>query len=144
MEDKRKIELLNDFFGSEITTEDNDAFNCDYSCYEEITADGYEVYVFTGSPNGPVIVNEEVYYYDHTLPEEIIRVYEYNRNVIHIDKFLYDHLDLDKYLLGLFEEYVDEIVDTLNLFRNGHNSLSETEIKKLKEEYEIEERTEST
>ena len=136
MQEKRKIELLNDFFDSEITTEDNDAFNCDYSCYEEITADGYEVYVFTGSPNGPVSVNEEVYYYNHALPEEIIGIFARFSNVIHIDEFLYDHLDLDKYLLELFEEYVDEIVD-------NDDSLSETEIKELKEEYEIEEEEET-
>ena len=137
MEEKRKIELLNDFFDSEITTENNDVFNCDYSCYEEITADGYEVYVFTGCPNGPVSVSQEVYYYDHALPEEIIKVYEYNRNVIHIDELLYDHLDLDHYLLGLFEEYVDEILD-------NNDSLSEIETKELKEEYEIEDKETET
>ena len=137
METKRKIELLNDFFESEITTEDNDIFNCNYSCYEEITFDGYEVFVLTGSPNGPVSVSEEVHYYDHNLAEEITNIYEYRRNVIHVDEFLYDHLDLDESLLVLFEEYVDEIVD-------NDDSLSKTEINELKEEYEIEERTEST
>ena len=136
MEDKRKIELLNDFFDSEITTRDDDSLNCNYSCYEETTADGYEIYVFTGCLNGPVSVNEEVYYYNHALPEEIIRVYEYNRTTIYIDEFLYDHLDLDKGLLVLFEEYVDEIVD-------NDDSLTTEEVNELKEEYEIEERTES-
>ena len=72
MEDKRKIEILNEFFESEISTKDNDVFNCDYSCYEESSADGYEIYVFTGNPNGPVIVHEEVYYYNHALPEAIM------------------------------------------------------------------------
>ena len=137
MEEKRKIELLNGFFDSEITTEDNDVFNCDYSCYEETTADGYEVYVFTGSHDGPVSVSEEVYYYNTDLSDEIIKVYEYNRNVIHIDELLYDHLDLDHYLLGLFEEYVDEILD-------NNDSLSEIETKELKEEYEIEDKETET
>ena len=136
MEDKRKIELLNEWFESEISTKENDIFNCDYSCYEECTADGYEIYVFTGCPNGPVSVNEEVYYYNHALPEEIIRVYEYNRTTIHVDEFLYDHLDLDKGLLVLFEEYVEEIVD-------NDDSLTTEEVNELKEEYGIEERTES-
>lgn len=131
METKRKIEILNEFFDSEITTKDNDSLNCDYSCYEETTADGYEVYVFTGCPNGPVSVNEEVYYYNHALPEEIIRVYEYHRVTIYIDEFLYDHLGLDEGLLVLFEEYVDEIVD-------NDDSLTKEEINELIEEYDIE------
>jgi len=131
MEDKRKIEILNEFFDSEISTKDNDVFNCDYSCYEECSADGYEIYVFTGNPNGPVSVNEEVYYYNHALPEAIMRTYEYRRTTIHVDEYLYDHLGLDQYLIGLFEEYVEEIVD-------NDDSLTAEEVNELKEEYEIE------
>jgi len=138
MQNKKKIKLLNDFFDSKVTTKENDSLTCDYICYEELTADGYEVVVFTNKVDGKGIsVNEEVHYYNSNLAEEIIRVYEYHNKVIYVDEFLYDHLDIKEHLLGLFEEYVDEILD-------NNDSLSEIEIKELKEEYEIEEETEIT
>jgi len=138
MQNKKKIKLLNDFFESKVTTKENDSLMCDYICYEELTADGYEVFVFTNKVNGEGIsVNEEVHYYNSTLAEEIIRVYEYHNEVIYVDELLYDHLDIEEHLLGLFEEYVDEILD-------NDDSLSEIEIKELKEEYGIEEETEIT
>ena len=136
MEDKRKIELLNEWFESEISTKENDVFNCDYSCYEECTADGYEVFVLKSDKSGPVSVNEEVYYYDHSLHEAILEVYEYRRTTIYVDYYLYEHLDLESHLIGLFEEYVEEIVD-------NDDSLTTEEVNELKEEYGIEERTES-
>ena len=138
MQKKKKIKLLNDFFDSRVTTKENDSLTCDYICYEELTADGYEVFVFTDKVNGKGIsVNEEVHYYNSNLAEEIIRVYEYHNKVIYVDEFLYDHLDIEEHLLGLFEEYVDEILD-------NNDSLSVKEINELKEEYGIEEETETT
>lgn len=138
MQKKKKIKLLNDFFDSRVTTKENDSLTCDYICYEELTADGYEVFVFTDKVNGKGIsVNEEVHYYNSNLAEEIIRVYEYHNEVIYVDEFLYDHLDIEEHLLGLFEEYVDEILD-------NNDSLSVKEINELKEEYGIEEETETT
>ncbi len=138
MQNKKKIKLLNDFFDSRVTTKENDSLTCDYICYEELTADGYEVFVFTDKVNGKGIsVNEEVHYYNSNLAEEIIRVYEYHNEVIYVDEFLYDHLDIEEHLLGLFEEYVDEILD-------NDDSLSIKEINELKEEYGIEEETEIT
>jgi|TARA_R100001530_G_scaffold96630_1_gene67145 hypothetical protein len=138
MQNKKKIKLLNDFFDSKVTTKENDSLTCDYICYEELTADGYEVFVFTNKVDGKGIsVNEEVHYYNSNLAEEIIRVYEYHNKVIYVDEFLYDHLDIKEHLLGLFEEYVDEILD-------NNDSLSVKEINELKEEYGIEEETEIT
>ena len=133
MDKERKIELLNELFDSEITTKDNDVFNCDYACYEECTADGYEIYVFTCKSNnaGSVSVNEEVYYYNHDLGSVVVGCYENRNNVIHVDEFLYDHLDLDEELLNLFDEYLDELLE-------NHDGITEEEINELKEEYGIE------
>ena len=52
MQKKKKIKLLNDFFDSRVTTKENDSLTCDYICYEELTADGYEVFVFTDKVDG--------------------------------------------------------------------------------------------
>jgi hypothetical protein len=47
-------------------------------------------------------------------------------------------IDLDNELFHLFEEYVDEIIDKLDV------DITEEELNDLKEEYGIEEETEST
>ena len=53
-----------DYYDAEISEDWND--DADFFIYSETTADGYEVYIATNSPNTPSI-NEDVYYYDSDL-----------------------------------------------------------------------------
>ena len=53
-----------EYYDAEISEDWDD--NADFFIYSETTADGYEVYIATNSPNTPSI-NEDVYYYDSDL-----------------------------------------------------------------------------
>ena len=53
-----------EYYDAEISEDWDD--NADFFIYSETTADGYEVYIATNSPNTPSI-NEDVYYYDNDL-----------------------------------------------------------------------------
>jgi len=76
MKDKRKIEILDKFFDSSITTDSDKSLYTDYSCYEEITADGYGVYVFEPL-NEKINICENVHYYDDQLCETVLYTYEH-------------------------------------------------------------------
>ncbi len=139
MDLERKIELLEKFFDSSITKKMNDELNTDYHCYEEMTADGYGVHVLKPTRENLMSVNDNVYYYHYDLGNQIIELFEYYNTTIYVDEYLYDELDLDNELFHLFEEYVDEIIDTLDV----DIDITEEELNDLKEEYGIEEETES-
>jgi len=138
MDLERKIELLEKFFDSSITKKMDDELNTNYHCYEETTADGYNVHVLKPTRDHDVSVSQNVYYYHHDLGHQIIELFEYYNTSIYVDEYLYDDLDLDNELFHLFEEYVDEIIDKLDV------DITEEELNDLKEEYGIEEETEST
>ena len=136
MEEKRKIELLLDHMGSEVTHEYDDILNCDYYLCEETTADGYGVYTFLRQNETPEI-SENVYYYNYDLGEKVVEALMKGNTVVFLDDYEYDYLDVHTLLLEKFEEFVDDILqdETLNI----------NEIKELKDEYGIEEEeTETT
>lgn len=137
MDLERKIELLEKFFDSSITKKMDDELNTNYHCYEETTADGYNVHVLKPTRDHDVSVSQNVYYYHHDLGHQIIELFEYYNTSIYVDEYLYDDLDLDNELFHLFEEYVDEIIDKLDV------DITEEELNDLKEEYGIEEETET-
>lgn len=93
----------------EIKTEINHFENCEMQCYNESTADGYDVYVLKYSLD-EVNVCENVYYYDHDLAEQIMRtISEDDVSSIYIDEYLADEIYLD----DVFEEYFVENVDKI-------------------------------
>ena len=129
MEEKRKIEILLDHMGSEVTHDYNDILNCDYCLGEETTADGYGVYTFL-NPNETPCISENVYYYNHNLGEKVIEALMEGNKVVFLDDYEYNYLDIHELLLGEFEEYIDDILENEKLPTN--------EIKELMKEYVIE------
>ena len=134
MEEKRKIELLLDHMGSEVTHDYNDILNCDYYLCEETTADGYGVYTFLRQNETPEI-SENVYYYNYGLGEKVVEALMEGNKVVFLDDYEYDYLDIHTLLLEEFEEYVDDILQDEELNIN--------EVKELKNEYGIEEEEET-
>ena len=130
VKEKRKVKLLLDHIGSEITHDWNDVENCDYHLLNELTTDGYEVFVFK-DPQTDVILCENVYYYNHNLGEQVVETLMCGNTVIYIDESEYDDLYIEDRLVEEFTELVDEIIWEANLTNN--------EIKELKDEYGIEE-----
>ena len=137
MEEKRKIKLLLDHLGSEVTHDYNDILNCDYYLCEETTADGYTIYTFLG-PNEGLEISLNVYYYNYDLGGKIVEVLMEGNKVVFLDEDEYYDLDVEHLLLDEFEEYVDDILQDTD---EGLTSLNTNEIKELKDEYGIEEET---
>ena len=136
MEEKRKIELLLDHMGSEVTHEYDDILNCDYYLCEETTADGYGVYTFLRQNETPEI-SENVYYYNYDLGEKVVEALMKGNTVVFLDDYEYDYLSVQELLLAEFEEFVEDILQ--------NEELNINEIKELKDEYGIEEEeTETT
>ena len=134
MEEKRKVELLLDHMGSSVTHDYNDMFNCDYQLISESTADGYEIYAFK-EPNEEYNINENIYYYNTGLGEKVVEILMEGNQTIFLDDLEYDGLFIQELLLEEFEEYVEDILQDAELNTN--------EIKELKDEYGIEEETET-
>jgi len=129
MEEKRKIELLLDHMGSEITHDWNDIDNCDYQLLNELTTDGYEVFVFK-QPEEEISLCENVYYYNHNLGEQVVETLMCGNTVIFVDEGEYNDLYIEEALMEEFEEFVDDILQD--------ETLPVNEVKELMEEYEIE------
>ena len=134
MEEKRKVELLLDHMGSSVTHDYNDMFNCDYQLISESTADGYEIYAFK-EPNEEYNINENIYYYNTGLGEKVVEILMEGNQTIFLDDLEYNGLFIEELLVEEFEEYVEDILQDKELNTN--------EIKELKDEYGIEEETET-
>lgn len=131
MKEERKIEILLDHMGSEVTHDYNDLLNCDYCLCEESTADGFTIYTFL-EPNETPCINENVYYYNHDLGNKIVEVLMEGNKVVFVDEYEYHDLDIHELLLGEFEEYIDDILEDEKLPAN--------EVKELMKEYVIEDK----
>ena len=124
--------IVTEYLNCEVKTDVNDFENCEMQCYNESTADGYDVYVLKYTKD-EISVTENVYYYEHDIAEQIMNSIDEDRiDSIYIEDYLYDEL----YLEDIFEEYfqnnVDEIVnDSPELF-------TKKELKYVKEEYDVE------
>lgn len=116
----------------EIKTEINDFDNCEMQCYNETTADGYDVYVLKYT-HDEVSVTENVYYYDHDLSEQIMDQIVNNKiDSIYIDESLYDEIYMDDAFEEYFNDNVDEVVgDSPELFCDEEREF-------IREYYEIE------
>ena len=131
MEKSRKIELLSNYLDLDISTDINDFENVDCMIYEESTADGYSVYICTNDHRHPSIC-EDVYYYDHDLPNAFEEHVRYGDRTFYIDSYLYDDCYFEDKLEEMFTDKVEEIIEELKA------DITEEEIEYLKEEYGIE------
>ena len=131
MEQSRKIELLSNYLDLDISTNINDFENVDCMIYEESTADGYSVYICTNNSRTPSIC-EDVYYYDHDLPNAFEEQIRYGDRTFYIDSDLYDDCYFEDKLEEIFSDKVEEIIEELKV------DITEEEIEYLKEEYGIE------
>ena len=116
----------------EIKTDVNDFDNCEMQCYNESTADGYDVYVLKYTKDD-ISITENVYYYEHDIAEQIMYSLDENKvDSIYIEDYLYEDLYINDALEEYFNEHVDEIVnDNPELFSDEEKSF-------IREEYDVE------
>ena len=109
-----------EYYDAEISEDWDD--NADFFIYSETTADGYEVYIATNSPNTPSI-NEDVYYYDSDLASTL------EDALIDGARIYVDYLQ-DDYVHEAAESAYDYLYERL---------IEETENELIDEGYEFEE-----
>jgi hypothetical protein len=127
MDDERKIEILDQFFDSRITTKYSETMNVHcYECYEEMTADGYTVYVFEPSRGG-ISISDHVYYYDDDLCRDLLYTYEHECCLIYVEGELAEKINLRSEQLELFEEYLSDILKSDLITEEEHEKLLENE-----------------
>ena len=131
MEQERKIELLKNYLDIDISTNINDFDNVDCMIYSESTADGYEVWICTNNNRHPSI-NEDVYYYNHDLPDRFEDQTRWGDKTFYIGEDIYDDCYFDDHLEEMFMQRVEDIIEELK------TDITEEEIEYLKEEYGIE------
>jgi len=133
--EEKMIKIAKESLG--LTTTDNFNDSCDLYCYNESTADGYDVWVLTHSMND-VNVCENVYYYDSDLASAVMEEIQYNggsETMLLMDKDLWNDLYMDDQMLEYFAETVDDIIEDND--EEGYG-LTLDEIQELKEEHGLE------
>ena len=127
--------IVHQYWGNEDPISDTNFDGMDYQCYNESTADGYEVYVLKPT-NDEMNINEHVYYYDHDLADYLFEIL-LERNTVYMDQYLWD----DIYMDDKYEEYwVDQMTNTDELDEMFEETdMTEEEFKYLKSEYHDEE-----
>ena len=133
--EEKMIKIAKESLG--LTTTDNFNDSCDLYCYNESTADGYDVWVLTHSMND-VNVCDNVYYYDSDLASAVMEEIQYNggsETMLHMDKDLWNDLYMDDQMLEYFAETVDDIIEDND--EEGYG-LTLDEIQELKEEHGLE------
>ena len=124
--------IVTEYLGCEIKTDITDFENCEMQCYNESTADGYDVYVLKYTKDD-ISVTENVYYYEHDLAEEIMRCIDEEKiDSIFIEDYLYE----DFYMDDAFEEYFNENIE--DIVQDSPDSFTKKELKFISKEYDIE------
>ena len=124
--------IVTEYLNCEVKTDINYFDLCEMQCYNESTADGYDVYVLKYTKD-EISITENVYYYDHDIAEQIMHsIVEDKIDSIYIDEYLLEEIYLDDQFEEYFQENVDEIVnDNPELF-------TKKELKYINEEYDLE------
>ena len=129
--------IVHQYWGNEYedVISDSSFDGMDYQCYNESTADGYEVYVLKPTQD-EVEISENVHYYDSELADYLFEVL-LERNTVYIDQYLWD----DIYMDDKYEEYwIDQMTNTEELDDMFEQTdMTEEEFKHLKSEYHDEE-----
>jgi len=135
MDDERKVELVKEFYDLDISHDVNDFDNVDCTVYNESSADGYDLFVITNNTKH-VSICEDVYYYDHDLPERFNEHVRWGDKTFYIERYLYNECYFEDHIAN---EMFDDLV-------NGNDfsyfletaDLTPQELEFLKEEYGIE------
>ncbi len=135
MDDERRVELVKEFYDLDITHDVNNFENVDCNIYNESSADGYDLYVVTNNTKN-VSICEDVFYYDHDLPERFNEHVRWGDRTFYIEEWVYN----DCY----FEDYIAN--DMFNDLVNGNSfnnfleevDLTSKDLEYLKEEFGIE------
>ena len=92
------------------------------------------MYVLTHNMSN-LCIEEDVFYYDHTLPEaiieEILEFKEHEKTKVNIDEELFDEICFNDSLIELFQDNVNDIIE--NSEEKGY-SLTASELDWLKSE----------
>ncbi len=95
----------------EIKTEIQDFDTCEMQCYNESTADGYDVYILKYTQD-EISITENVYYYNHDIAEQIMHhIEDYKIDSLYIEDYLEEEIYLDDAFEEYFQENVDEIIN---------------------------------
>ena len=141
--EERMIKLYKDWMDISISTDVMDFDNVDCMIYNESSADGYDLWVVTNDSRSPSVC-EDVYYYDHDLPDAFEEQIRYGDKTFYICEYIYDDCYFNDKLVELFAENVEEIVKDAELGL-GDLDITLKEINLLKEEYGlIDEEADST
>ena len=103
--------------------------------YNESTADGYDIWVCTNDSRNPSIC-EDVYYYDHDLPDAFEEQVRYGDQTFYIDDCVYEDCYFEDKLGEMFQENVEDIIE------NDELDITLEEINYLKKEYGLTEEVE--
>ena len=124
--------IVTKYLMCEVKTDISDFDTCEMQCYNESTADGYDVYILKYTQDD-ISVTENVYYYDSDLAEQIMQSIDENKvDSIYIEEYLADEIYLDDVFEEYFQEHADEIVnDSPELFNDEEKEF-------IREEYDIE------
>ena len=127
------IEAVKKYYG--LTIDENAYGNADVYAYEETTADGYSVYVVTGSMES-VCIAEDVYYYESDIPSAIMEYIEYANGhcTLYADQYFLDDIYFDDALLEAFQEIADKIYDNITNDEEDYG-FTVAEVQWLKEEF---------
>ena len=130
--DLKYREIVTEHLMCKVKTDINDFDTCEMQCYNESTADGYDVYVLKYTKD-EISITENVYYYDHDIAEQIMHsIVEDKIDSIYIDEYLLEEIYLDDQFEEYFQENVDEIVD------DNPELFTKKELKFINEEYDLE------
>ena len=133
--EERMIKLYKDWADINISTNVNDFDNVDCKIYNESSADGYDLFVITNNPRH-VNICEDVYYYDHDLPERFNEHVRWGDRTFYIEEYLYEDCYFEDYIANdMFDDLVNG--NSFNGFLEEVD-LTSKELKYLKEEYGIE------
>ena len=135
MDDERRVELVKEFYGLDISHDVMNFENVDCNIYNESSADGYDLYVITNNTKN-VSICEDVYYYDHELPERFNDHVRWGDRTFYIEEYLYEECYFEDYIANdMFDDLVNG--NSFNGFLEEVD-LTSKELEYLKEEYGIE------
>ena len=139
MEKKNEIpyrKIVLDYFEGEVYNEWT--ANADFEIYETTTTDGYSIYVAKQSDDEE-IVSENVFYYDHDLPE-IVKDAIINGVEIYIEDGLAEDIYLDEIFEEILADNYEDILDGLKDQLVEENETADNElailIELIEKEYE--------
>ena len=128
--------LVLDYFEGEIYNEWTPS--AEFEVYETTTADGYAIYV-AKSQQDEEIISENVFYYDHELPE-IVKDAIINGVEIYIEDGLAEDIYLDEIFEEILADNYEDILDGLKdqLVEENESAVNELAIliELIEKEYE--------